>query len=348
MKERQKLTVDALRYYVPIFQKGDQALDRLYSSDLSPGERNKLETIASLRDLATRKITELSKPLLIREINNILSTSHLRYSDEDLFDLLFYAGVNGIIKGLKKFDVNKINKSATNYILQWFSVYSKRELLIHEAAPFNIPPSRFAIYKKISAVRKKLSEILEREATNEEIYDYFQTGKAEVKSLNGPVKKPKVKVSKANQRITLELIKEQENYEENFHHIYLVDPVDDFGTLRAETKEIFNETLFGVFLEYYNFTEDASLVLKSMLNLNTSDMDITNISKSLYNKLEKAWQKLLVDINGPFYNFLIKVESEGFIGFDIEKIIRKIELSKEKIQKQEYLILFKGDQIEHY
>lgn len=355
MKEEQKLTIEALKYYIPIFQMGDYALNQLYLTTLSPSERNKFETIAGLRELATRKITYLGKPLLIREINKIISSSHLRYTDEGLFNLLFYAGVNGLIKGLKKFDINKIEKSSTNYLIQWFLIYAKRELLVQEAAPFNIPPSRFGIYKKISAVRKRLSEILERPAKNEEIYEYFQEGKAEIKTMNGPVKKTNQKVSKANQKITIELIKEQEEYEEKFNYIYLIDPIENNKDLTSNNNphknmnEFFDETIFGVFLEQYNFTKNANLVLKSMLNIDGDKKNnIKNIPKTEYKKTEKSWHNLLTDINGPFYEFLIKINNEGYSNFNIEETIKKIETSNKKIYKTEYLNLFEGEKIEIY
>lgn len=349
-KSKETLTVEALRFYVPLFQLGDNALTELYSTDLTAAEKNYFETVAALRELSTNKIVDLAKPLLYHEVNKILSTSHLKASDENLFDTIFYAGVNGIIKGLKKFEVNKIVKSSTNYILQWFNVYAKRELLVHEAAPFNIPPSRFAIYKKISAVRKRMSDLFEKEPTDEEIYEYFQTGKAEVKSMNGPLNKPKNNVSKSNKRITLELIGEQKRYEFQMHNVYSLNSSEDFDFLINTSDFLFVDSLFSVFLEFYNFTKPAQLVLKSILNVISQNEvdDLKNIKQVEYNRIEKAWTSLLKDINGPFYKFLKQINSEGFSSFDIVKTVENIESFNKVINKNEYLILFEGENIEKH
>lgn len=344
-KVEPRITIDALKYYVPIFQMGDEALDRLYEEGLTVADKNRLEAIALLRDLATKKIAALSKPLMVREVNKILSGSHLRYIDDGLFDLLYYAGINGLMKGLRNFDTEKIRRSATNYLLQWFSTYANRELLVQEAAPFNIPPSRFAVYKKISAVRKRLSDELERDATNEEIHDFFQSGRAEVRSMSGPVGRKRARVSKANKRITVELIKEQEEYEQKFHYTHLIDPIEDFRTLSFEEEDPFIETLFGVFLEAYSFTPKAEIVLKSMLKITDEDEEkLFRMKKNEYKRFEESWYNLLRDKNGPFYEYLIKIHSEGFNEFGIVELITAIESSDIEVERIDYIHLIDEDE----
>lgn len=339
MTDDLKITVEALKYYVPIFQKGDNALNQiLYTDNLSPGDKNKLETIAKLRDLAVNKITELSRPLIIVEINKILSTSYLK-NESGIFDLLYYAGINGLVKGLRKFDVNKINRSSTNYLFQWITTYAKRELLTQEA-PFNIAPSRYGVYKKINAVRQKLSSLLEREVSNKEVYNFFQSGEADIKTLNGPLKKPKI--SKANRNITMEMIEEQEEFSQKYSYMFLLDPIDDYN-MPHKDDNIFEESIFGVFTNLYNFTNEAVIVLKSYLKFDTDDS--STIRKARFNKVEKMWKKLLKDINGPFYQFLTELNTEGFIEFDIKRIIGEIENSTDEIKTTDYIQLFEGEEI---
>lgn len=338
MTEEPRITIESLRFYVPIFKRGDEALTQLYRTDLSPRERNRLETIAKLRELSTKKIVELSRPLIITEINKILFNSYLK-DEEGIFDLLYYAGVNGMVKGLKKFDVNKINKSSTNYLFQWITTYAKRELLIHEA-PFNIPPSRFAVYKKIGAVRSKLATVLQRPPTNEEVYNFFQSGEADVKTLHGPVKKSIV--SKANLSITPEQIEEQREFEQKFNYMITFDPVEEYRTPVKEEK-VFTENIFGIFLNSYNFTKEAGVVLKSYLNFD--DAKIEGIPIRRFNSLERLWKKLLTDVNGPFYSFLKGLNEEDFEEFDIKSIMNEIENSSVKVDETEYIKLFEGEKI---
>lgn len=344
-----RITVEALKYYVPFFHEGDQATEKLLKeTELTPAERNSLETKSRLKKLATDKIAALSGPLITREINKLIKGSHLN-GREDMFDLLYYAGINGLMKGLRHFDVEKINKSSTNYIFQWIVTYAKKELSIIEA-PFGVAPSRFQKYKKISAVRKKMTDEIGHYATNEEVLEYFHSGKADVKNMSGRLNKPD-KPYASNQSITMELVEEQENFEKNLNYVSLLDPLEDYSAeikMSNAARDPFMESFFGVFLSSYNFTVEAKAVFMSDLgttqipsNFETVIMDL---SQTEYKRLSNLLKDVLRDKNGPFYEFLSENVGQ-FNDFDIKDTMTHIENYGKKINSDRYLVLFEEKRV---
>lgn len=350
-KTNDRITIDSLKYYVPLFHSGDQAEELLLENNWSPGERNSLENRARLKPLVIKKIAALSGPLITRELNKLISNSHLN-GREDLFDLLYYAGLNGMSKGLRHFDVNKMNKSSTNYLFQWIVTYAKKELSALEA-PFGIAPSRFQRYKKISAVRKKLSSEINRYATNEEVLEYFHSGKADLKTMNGPVKKSN-EPSQANLNMTLDIIAEQEHFEKNLSGVNLLDPLEDYSSeiiLSERDNDLFSQTLFGVFLEKIMFTKVAKAVLTSELQGNNVNDDIQNelaeLSDSEYRVLSNRWKELLKDKKGPFYSFLLTVKDDEFDQFNVGETITNIENHGKEIGIEKYKVLFEDEVLKY-
>lgn len=331
IRKEDRITVDALKYYVPLFHQGDWAEQKLMEQgeELTPAARNQLQTVMKLKELSVNRIAELSGPLMTREINKIISTSHLR-SHDDLFNILYYAGIGGMKRGLRRFEVDKMNASSTNYLFQWIVTYAKKELVALES-PFGIPPSRFQRYKKISAVRKRLSDALERYATNDEVYDYFQSGQADMRSMNGRVAN-KGKPSQANLDISLELIEEQERFEKEMLVVDLMDTQEGFvadSRLREDNVPLFSETAFGVFIDSYNFTDEAKVVLMSDLHSNSFTIKqaklLEDLPKKNYNRISTQWSNLLKDKGGIFHQFLMENIGSGFSQFDIRGAIAAIE-----------------------
>lgn len=350
-KTDDRITIHALEYYVPLFQAGEKAEEYLLNNinELGVHEINNLEAMIHLSDLAAKKIASLCGPLITREINKIISGSHLK-NREDLFDMLYYAGIDGMKRGLRKFEIGKINSSSTNYLFQWIVTYAKKELIVMEA-PFGIPPSRFQKYKKISAVRKRLSEQLERPASNEEILDYFISGKADIVTMNGKIGS-KNKLSAANQNMTLEIISEQENFEKNMMNVEIIDTQDNNANNQLSTREnntllSFDETVFGTFISSHNLTDEAKAVIMSELGANYLTEDQINLLQNLppseYKYISTQWKNLVRDINGPFYKFLINNRDQNFTQFDINQTIRSIEGQQKKINSALYNVLFKSE-----
>lgn len=347
---REKLTVEALRFYVPIFQQADDFYEE-HSQNVTLENRNAVDTALALREMTVDRLMELARPLIVREINKILSGSHIKKDDASIFDLLYYAGRGGAIRGLRHFDVEKLDTSATNYLFQWITTYAKKELVALEAAPFGIPPARFTIYKKISAVRKRLSEKLDRYATNEEVLAAFHSGEADMKTMNGRKNKAGSNApSNPNRKMTLELVEEQEYFEKNLISQNLVDPLDQQAhkTLYKESSnETFRESFFGAFLEAYPFTIEARVALMSELQVEPEGEELEilhNLTPLELKRLNFKWKALLKDKNGPFAEFLHTVKDDGFTDFDVARTLRALSEYPDVVKKATWAPLLKtGD-----
>lgn len=344
---KDRITVDALKHYVPYFHLGDQAKQKLEKSvGLTARETNILEAQIILRQIAIDQIALLSLPLIKRELKKLIDNSHIKHQ-EGLFNTLYVAGINGMEKGLRHFDVEKMKKSSTNYLFQWITTYAKKELNSLEA-PLGIPPSKFQRFKKISAVRKKMEHSLGRKVTNEEVHEFFATGKADLKTMNGRVGSSD-KPSQANLNITLDAIVEQQEFEKNLNEYQLFDPIDDY-TADAQFSQYdeipFYETIFGVFLELYNFTEPARYVLMSELKTEyKKHIDEIDFGKTTYKIVLSAWKELLKDPSGIFYDFLIQIKDSEFEQFDVSSLLSVMKQSEENANKTKYLILFEDKNI---
>lgn len=339
-----RVTVEALRVYVPLFQQGETAEKSLAENSNHGARRAELLSAAALKKLAYDEMTELTYPLMRSEIQKAIRNSHLKREEDEIFHTIYYAGLGGMERGLRKFDVDKLEESATNYLFQWIMVYAKKELLNLEA-PMGVPPSRFQKHKKIAAVRKKLSEILGRPASNDEILDYFHTGKADFKNYNGPKIKA-VGVSQANKKITMELILEQEELEKNLNFAPLQDGADDYRTERllATFDSVpFDETLMGTFIRSVNiFSDRAISVLKSELqhDLTNSEAEkVRDLSTQSYRSITKLWQQYLSDPSGEFKSF---IEANRHEGFEVDSMIKMIDAHSDdrSTTKRRYGALF--------
>jgi len=348
-----RVTVEALRLYVPYFQSGEAAEARLAdpkdSTLKDPRSRAQLLSEKGLKKLAYDELTELTYPLMRKEIQSVIRNSHLKREEDEIFSVVYYAGLGGMERGLRKFEVSKIEESATNYIFQWIMVYAKKELLRLEA-PMGIPPTRFQKHKKIAAVRKKLSELLDRPATNDEILEYFHTGRAEFKSYNGP----KIKaagVSEANKKITMELIEEQEDIEKNLSFAQIFDASEDYRSERllSTADDIpFAESLMGTFITTQPFSEEAVAVLKSELQQETThseDEFLRGMAATKHQSIMRVWREYLSDPRGDFRVFLSSERNSGFSDHDIEAILKSFgsaPKSKRSAQPARYNVLFQS------
>lgn len=343
--KQEKITVEALQYYVPTFQKADKAMQILMNKDnLTAGEKNQLETLIILRTMTRNRIAELCGPLITKELNRIISTSTLK--NNDLFNILYAAGIDGMCRGLRKFDTDKIDVSSTNYLFQWIVAYAKKELDAIEA-PYGIPVSRFAKYKKISAIRKKLTEEHGRYATNEEVHEFLQSGKADLKTMIGKKTTTK-KPSQANKNITIELIKEQEEFEQKMMNTLSLDPTIDYGLSHTDKirPDTFDQTLFGLFCKEHQVNQKARLVLMSEVDAqftNEEKQELKNIPQRQYANYVSQWKKIMKAKNGPLYNFLLQKQNtqEIFDEIDINHTIQNIEKNGEDTNPKEFERIFK-------
>lgn len=334
-----QLTVEALHYYVPIFQRGDEALERMLNEDLTIEQINYLENCVTLRKLALDRMIELARPLIITEIRKMIDNSLLK-NDESIFNLLFYAGIDGMVRGLRKFDVDKIDKSATNYLFQWITTYARKDLLIAEA-PFGIAPYRYNKYKKISAVRKKIEDLWEREPSNEEVLAYFHDGSADMNTMHGPL--IKAPTNKANRSITLELVVEQDEFERNMKKVQPLDH-DDYRNASLFSYEPKSEySLIRTFIDSYNFTDIARVHMLGEIDcdLTIQEQDImSQIDKATHRKIKRQWKALLSSPNGPFYEYLSIWEEDPYLAEEATPIIRALDKVGVVSPEEKYSELF--------
>lgn len=347
-QRKDRITIEDLRRYVPIYQEGDHALAVLEDQDaheLTPGEINLFQNQVNMRQLALERICELSAPLMTRETAKLLTNSRLR-GKEGVFDSLYWAGIKGMEKGLRKFEVDKIRTSSTNYLFQWFVTYARNELMALEA-PFGIPVSRYLKYRKIGAVRSKLTEELERRPTNEEVLDYFHSGRADMRNMNGRVANAG-KPSRANQMITLAEVTEQDEFVKLYSSVVLMDN-EDAGWERVSTVDVesFFETSFGLFTELYNVTNEATAVIMAELGSMEGEERCEVLSAEERTKLAKSWYHMLRDQNGPFVIFLNSLSTEEIEHLNAQPVLdRIVQHGKTTVNPKEWSALFVNGKVE--
>lgn len=334
-----RITIEDLRTYVPLYQDGDAALTRLEEDDYDATEVNSLYTRVEMRELALNRICQLSAPLMTREIAKLLTNSRLR-GKEGVFDSLYWAGIHGMAKGLRKFEVDKIKTSSTNYLFQWFVTYARNELMALEA-PFGIPVSRYLKYRKIGAVRSKLTEELERPPRNEEVLEYFHSGRADVRTMNGRVANAG-KPSRANRMITLAEVEEQEDFVQLYASVMLLDD-QDTGWEQARTVDdaSFFETAIGVFCDTYSVTNDATAVIMAEMGNSEGMGRCEHLSAEQYRTIVQQWHLLLRDKQGPFAQFLASMTPEDRAALNAASLMTLIQTKgKTNIAKKDWHQLF--------
>lgn len=345
----QRVTVDNLRALVPLFQRGVSAEEILI--DAEPDVSLRIPAIKMMGDGITseidwhlkvialsssveakeqslRRLIWLAEPLLNHEITKMIAGSVVKDESGHLRSSLFFAGVEGMKRGLMKFDIEKINVSGTNYLFQWIVSYAKRELLRIEAPP-GVSMSKYETFKKIAAVRKRMADTNGKAPTNEELLAFFHSGQADQRGKKGRLANAGKK-SAANQRITLKLLQEQEEFESKMV-ISSYDPqsppspvVNSETVMMSPQERIFSTTVFGVFLQRHgeHFTDIGKSVLMSELG---ESYDGNFISDTLYKQCLSEWKKYLKDPNELFYSFLRSVDEGDFDEVDVSHLKAMIE-----------------------
>lgn len=380
--ERTRISLDSLRKYAPIYQEGlaaQQKLNEKYSHEdaesyvftnpdgLSAAYNNvdvsdvdqilevsELESIYYRGEFAAEKLVEQATPLLHSEVAKIAARASF-HEAEEVHQTLFYEACAGLKKGLAKYDATKNQSSVTNYLFQWATTMAKR-LLNRLEAPYGVSPSRFEKFKKVAAVRSKMTEQIGRYATNSEVYDYFVTGQADIRTFNGPVLK--AAHSRANREMDIKLIEDQEYFEQNLAYTKYID--DDSENFYPENISEYNKELvpgersvFRDFVEEYDFTDEALAVI---LNETQSEVpeDLMHIvqsfddnedTKAKHKLILRDWRSLIREKNGPFHSFVRgKVAADDIFGYDVDirKLLKILDDSESVKIKRKYKSLF-GD-----
>lgn len=344
-KSKDRITVSDLKHYVPIFQEADRAMERLLESDLEIHEKNRLETVARMRSISIARIADLCAPLITSEVSNIVKSSRISISnDPTIFDVVYQAGIGGMIRGLRKYNIEKINISSTNYLMQWVTTYAKKEMLSIET-PEGIAPSRYQKLKKIAAVRSKISSEKGREATNQEVLEFFHSGNADIENKNGRVGSSEVPYA-SNKKIDLSIIEEQEALYRGDIGATSIDTQENVQeSMSQRDDEILSESIFGRFLSSYDvFSDRAGAVLLSEMNVSrmgqTAENIVSTMSSTEYRSLSTMWKKYLREPDSLFFEFLKDIDRDPESEFDVSALIARIEDQPEQ-RKSNYSKLFK-------
>lgn len=325
---------DVLAFYIPYYKMGEKALDDMIEDPTNdPHEMNERECQSRLKSLAILKMADLYGPIITNEIKKLINNSTIQSSTEN-YSALRIAAIDGLDRGLSRYDMKNIETSSpTNYLIQWASAYASRERDKLEM-PIDMSVNAYRKFKKISAVRKKLKDEIGREPTNQEVLDFFHSGKADVKKSLGGRKNRQSSKNVSNQKITEKDIIEQKDFEERSRFLAKIDTSDSMSEsfFKSEDTTPFGETIFGIFSKEYHIKNIASSVIASeMQSENMTDSQIALV-KSLSNKEYKRyvtmWRNLLKDPDGKFYEFLSKTPNGLFPDFDVKKAMKYIENNK--------------------
>jgi DNA-directed RNA polymerase specialized sigma subunit len=199
--------IDLFRRTLPVFKKGLEAKDRLAKRDgtISRSEKVKLRRLATLGDAAYQEVCDACEWMVNRAVRKELNrprSFHVIMNDEDLRQ----AGFEAVFKMMKTADLSKMHGSAVNYLMQWISTNVSRAALKDEAE-FGMSSSKLVIMRKIAAVRARLGKTLGRTATDDEVYEFLQSGAADMKTMYG--RSDGSSKHHANDKISLDMIHDQ-------------------------------------------------------------------------------------------------------------------------------------------
>lgn len=165
-----RLTVDLLRDLVPVVRAGQAAQETL-----DRGRTKKPERIRELRmevrngEKAKERLFNAALPL-IRTIAQKEYRRRQQWGSQIPMDDLMQDAIIGFFKGLRIFDTQAINKSATNYLGQWMLSEMRRaaESMDHDLQIGHDAGER---YRRIRAIRSRLAGELGREPSDQEIVE---------------------------------------------------------------------------------------------------------------------------------------------------------------------------------
>jgi DNA-directed RNA polymerase specialized sigma subunit len=201
------VSVELFERTLPAFKAGLEAKDRLDHeySDLDRLERIRLRQLVRQGEAAYDEVCTSCSWIIRRVVKTEMGkprSFHVILDAEDLEQ----AGLEAVWKMMRTADVEKMRRSAVNYLMQWISTNVSRAAL-KEEAEFGMSSSKINMMKKIAAVRARLAKKIGHSPSNEEVYDFLQSGHADMKTVYG--RSDNHNQSKANKLITMDMIEEQ-------------------------------------------------------------------------------------------------------------------------------------------
>lgn len=166
----EKITLEGLAIHVPKIHLATEAEEVLKSNPELPfAERRKLDRMIYEGAESKEYLILLAIPL----IKTLAIVEHRRreaWGTRVTVEDLVSEGIVGFLKGLNKYNPDGNHKSATNYLGQWIISAMKRnvEELDHD---FSVPYETIERWRKIRAIRSRLSNELGRDPSDQEIVD---------------------------------------------------------------------------------------------------------------------------------------------------------------------------------
>ena len=303
--------------WLPVFKKGIDAKSRLDDGSLSRPDLVMLRKAAADGDIAFQRISEkvmiVAAPIINREMSKPRAF-HVIIEREDLES----AALEGIYSALMNMDMDRM-KSPTNYVLQWIDTKVTRTALKMESST-GLSPSKLRIYKKIAAVRKTIRENKGSEPSDEEVLDYFHSGQADYKSMNGRVNKAKG-VYKSNSSIRMKDIKEQKEWDDGYNlHTPITDQFEIDSELFHEDDMLENEDAFRssvmfwtAYMDYMGISEEQQDIIAEGLNL--FPVRPVPVPDSMVRSVSRDFIKLIQHPSGNIQSFSVeytKMHGDGF------------------------------------
>ena len=165
------ITMDQLRADVPLYQAGHEAKAALEDPELrhTAKQRAALEEAVRVGRDAQERLTIAGIPL----VKSLAMREHRRrqgWKSQYSFEDLFQSAMTGYLRGLLKYDVSRDYKSPTNYVGQWAITAMRRDSEPMDN-DFEIAHETVETYRRIRALRGRLTVELGRPPTDEEMID---------------------------------------------------------------------------------------------------------------------------------------------------------------------------------
>lgn len=229
---------------LPVFQAGVHAREVLESGDadgLSRAERSELRARVHAGEDAFMRIyraTEWVSRRLVREEMARPRSFHVVLDEDELMQ----AAMEGVYRMCVRADVKRM-KSAVNYLMSWIKTSVERAACKEEAS-YGMTSSQVRLNRKIAAVRARMRRENGVEPTDEDVYAFFQSGKADVRTKYGRKQAPddKLKQSKENRRITLRQIQAQHEVDSGTPMKFAVS---DETTVERDTSRLQLQAMVG-------------------------------------------------------------------------------------------------------
>lgn len=317
----QRLLLEDVKRLSAMMRVGEEAAIALSSSQgCSNVEYVQHMSAVRLKNIALAHAEALARPLLIRDVKKLVAGSYLSSAGDHIFDDVYAGAVDGLRRGLLKFEPGR--STGVSYVFQWASAYARKELVYLEALPSGVSSQKMLQFRKIAAVRHKLADDLGREPKDEEVLEFFHSGKSDAYNKFKGRKGTGEGVSKSSASLTLDIVAQQRVFEmDNITPVQVMD----VRVTHVDPVLPWEGSVFGAFVEKYAhvFAPGAVPVLKNELEV-ASDEDVTvllGMSSSRYVFFTELWKKFF-SLQGTFFTRFLEENGEDPVATKILDDIR--------------------------